>query len=112
VTPSLRVADRTQRAADVRIATRTTAFLFRAQSEFSDVREAMAAAAPALIVTMPAADLDHIYSSSDPISGRLDYYDAPATTRRPGASRAVFNVRDDQGWIPFVGTRSTDEQAS
>jgi hypothetical protein len=81
-----------------------TAFLFRAQSEFSDVREAMAAAAQPLITTYDDRPIwINIYSSSDPVSGRLDYYDAPRRTPSDSdRGQAVFNVRDTQAWIPLV----------
>jgi hypothetical protein len=81
-----------------------TAFLFRAQSEFSDVREAMAAAAQPLITSYSNRPIwINIYADGDAIGGRLDYYDAPIA--KPSATApggAVFNLRDEEAWIPIV----------
>jgi hypothetical protein len=81
-----------------------TAFLFRAQSEFSDVREAMAAAAQPLITAYSNRPIwINIYADGDPIGGRLDYYDnleKPSTAGTPGGR--VQNVKDDEAWIPLV----------
>jgi hypothetical protein len=81
-----------------------TAFLFRAQSEFSDVREAMAAAVQPLITTYANRPIwINVHAAGDPIGGRLDYYDAPDA--RPSAGTpggAVCNLRDDEAWIPIV----------
>jgi len=81
-----------------------TAFLFRAQSEFSDVREAMAAAAQPMITDYEVRPIwINIFAPGDPISGHLDYYDAP--DRKESATlrhEAVFNVKDDEAWIPLV----------
>jgi hypothetical protein len=81
-----------------------TAFLFRAQSEFSDVREAMAAAAQPLITDYDLRPIwINISAPGDPISGDLDYYDDPK--REPSATArrgAVFNMKDPEAWIPLV----------
>lgn len=80
-----------------------TAFLFRAQSEFSDVREAMAAAAQPLI-----SDYRHrppwlnIYSKNDPISGALNYYDPIDNQDVPDPKCRVENLPDPQAWVPLI----------
>ncbi len=95
-------ADRTQLVLTIGSPLDKTAFIFRAQSEFSDVREAMAAATQPLIVDYRVRpEWINIYSRNDPISGPLDYYDPPPR-RRPAGARPVENVADDQSWIPLV----------
>lgn len=83
-----------------------TAFLFRLQSEFSDVREAMAASAQPLITRYDQRPpWTNVSSANDPISGDLDYYDPPSGQDAdcPDARhKGIVNVRDDQAWIPLL----------
>jgi hypothetical protein len=104
VTSSLDVTNRTRALLTFGSPLDKTAFLFRAQSEFSDVREAMAAAAQPMIVDYALRPIwINIYSPSDPISSRLDYYDARGHEgKEPKRGGGVFNVKDDQSWIPLV----------
>jgi len=104
VAPGLDVARRTRALVTFGSPLDKTAFLFRAQSEFSDVREAMAAAAQPLITDYANRPIwINVYATGDPISGHLDYYDAPdAKPSADARGGAVANVRDDEAWIPLV----------
>jgi hypothetical protein len=103
----LRVAGRTALLLTFGSILDKTAFLFRAQSEFSDVREALASAGQPLI-SDPAARPRwvNIHSRDDVLSGTLDYYDVPAGPRRravePDLPRRIENLNDPNAWIPIL----------
>jgi hypothetical protein len=83
-----------------------TAFLFRAQSESTDIREALASATQPLIseaATRPR--WVNLYSPHDVLAGSVDYYDlpdgVPPRTGEP-APRRIENMRDRHAWIPLI----------
>jgi hypothetical protein len=94
----LHVADRTKLLITFGSVLDKTAFLFRAQSDFGEVREGLAAATQPLIhdrtVRPPWIN---IYSRNDPFSGRLDYYHLPTDP-----STTVRNLVDPDAWIPIA----------
>ncbi len=78
-----------------------TAFIFRTQtsSEKFDVREALAAAVQPLIDDPKKRRLSwvNIWSPSDWVSGKLEYYDLPAS----GAKGRVQNIVNKASWQPW-----------
>ena len=104
MTPGLDVPRRTRALVTFGSPLDKTAFLFRAQSEFSDVREAMAAAAQPLITGYANRPIwINVFASGDPIGGRLDHDDAPNVKPSPDrCGGAIVNLRDDEAWIPIV----------
>ena len=76
-----------------------TAFIFRTQSIFNDVREALIAAGLPLISDyQQRPPWINIHSPHDPLSGPLDYYDLPDGQ----ALRPIVNVTDEHAWIPLA----------
>ena len=103
----LRVAERTGLLLTFGSILDKTAFLFRAQSEFSDVREALASAGQPLI-SDPAVRPRwvNIFSRNDVLGGSLEYYDARrGRHRHPGQPEPpppIENVEDAHAWIPLL----------
>lgn len=84
-----------------------TAFLFRVQTTYSDIREILAAAVQPLISNAGARPpWINIYSPHDPLGGSLEYYDPThGLGRSPGDEflpPPVSNVVDPDAWIPLI----------
>jgi hypothetical protein len=82
-----------------------TAFLFRAQTEAGEIREALASTSQPLI-SDPAARPRwvNLYSTADVLGGALAYYDLPpgVVPPRPPMPRRVENIVDPHSWIPLL----------
>jgi hypothetical protein len=85
-----------------------TAFLFRAQADHGEVREALASASQPLISDPRARPRwINIFSPSDVFSGALDYYDP--VNGQSGSGRSlhtppppITNVADPDAWLPLI----------
>ena len=82
-----------------------TAFLFRAQSEAGEIREALASTSQPLI-SDPAARPRwvNLYSPADVLGGPLEYYDLPPglTPPSPPTPHRIENIADPHSWIPLL----------
>jgi hypothetical protein len=104
---ALAVKDRTRLLLTFGSVLDKVAFLFRAQSEFSDVREALAAATQPLISDADARPRwINIFSRHDFLGGSLEYFDPTfGTAGRPldpasPVPSPVENIPDPGAWIP------------
>jgi hypothetical protein len=105
----LRVAERTALLLTFGSILDKMAFLFRAQADVSDVREALVSASQPLI-SDPAARPRwiNIFSRQDVLSGALDFYDVqngevePAPGPLPPLPGPVDNLEDRHAWIPLL----------